>query len=116
MKLFSLFLLFFGESLAIYTEIAGAKSTQSLSVIDWQTFIKLFVIMTLAGGSLLLGYMLGMISFKSAWVVAIISILSILIIEPILIFSFFREMPSKGSIVGLAFGLCGIAATLMIKE
>ncbi len=73
----------------------------------------MFSIITLAGAFLILGYMLGYSAFKNIWIVSAASITSILIMEPILGFLFFRQMPTTGATIGLILGAVGFITTLL---
>ena len=59
-KILALFLLFAGEALSIYAEMVGAKSNYLSSQPFLQIFLKMFLLITLAGGFLIAGYMLGL--------------------------------------------------------
>ena len=106
LKLIVLVLLFFGEALAIYAEMLGAKYVISQSFL--QIFLKMFALIAVAGGLLIAGYMLGFKAFKNIWVVAVASITSILIIEPILAWTMFHQVPTKGAVSGFILGVIGL--------
>jgi hypothetical protein len=80
----------------------------------WPIFIKAFIAVTFAGGLLIAGYMLGAKSFKSIWVVIALSITPILIIEPIMGYTLFGTLPSRGASAGLIFGTLGFIATFVL--
>jgi hypothetical protein len=90
----------------------GAKDATVASQPLLQVFLKMFLVMVIAGGFLIAGYMLGFRAFKNIWVVSVISITSILVIEPILAYAVFRQMPTTGAIVGFVFGVLGAIAAL----
>ena len=68
--------------------------------------------MTFGGFLLLAGYMLSMQSFKNIWIVSAVSIASILIAEPIIDYTVTGQLPTKGAIVGLVFGVLGFISDL----
>ena len=103
--------IFFGESLSIYAEMVGEKSNYLATQPFWQIFIKVFLLITFAGAFLVAGYMLGLSAFKSVWVVSVISITSIIIVEPTIGWLFFKQIPSTSSIIGFAFGVVGLVIT-----
>jgi len=107
-KILVLVLLFFGEAISIYAEILGAKSHSLASQPFLRIFLKMFLLITLAGGFLILGYMLGFKSFKNIWIVSVASITSILIVEPILAWAIFHQIPTKGAIIGFFLGAIGL--------
>ncbi len=98
--------LFVGETLCIYSELLVAKGGGWL----WT-----FLLITLAGIPLLYGYRYGYEAFGSAWPVFVISLVSILIVEPVLVWSMFREIPTKGSVLGFILGTLGFAAAAWWK-
>jgi hypothetical protein len=115
LQILSIVLLFVGESLAIYSEIAGANKVESQNKITNETFWWFFILITIAGLPLIGGYFLGILVFKNIWIVSVVSIVSILIMEPILAFLIFKQFPTHGALIGFIFGSIGLAATLIIK-
>jgi uncharacterized membrane protein len=84
-------LIFIGEALAIYAEMIGARTHSLNSQPFISIFLKMFVVIAVAGGLLVAGYMLGLGTFKNIWIVSVISITSILIVEPILAYSLVKN-------------------------
>jgi hypothetical protein len=113
MRILAIGLIFIGESLAIYIEINGAKAFSTNSVF-FQTFIKGAIFLFIAGCALLVGYMFGYRGFKNIWIVSAISITSILIIEPVINYLIFHQLPTKGAFVGLILGVMGFVAALFL--
>jgi hypothetical protein len=107
-KILVLVLLFIGEALAVYAEMAGAKSNHIASHPLLQIFLRMFLLFALGGGFLIAGYMLGFKAFKNIWIVSVASITSILIVEPILAWTFFQQMPTTGAIIGFVLGATGL--------
>jgi hypothetical protein len=107
--------LFFGESLAIYSEIAGANKVESQNKISSKTFLEFFILIAIAGILLILGYFVGILAFKNIWVVSVVSIVSILIVEPILAYFIFKQFPATGALIGFVLGVVGLIVTLVIK-
>src|SRR5690242_16567223 len=110
-KLIPIILLFLGESLAIYSEVVAAKNISNFST----TFWKMSGVMTIAGLLLIAGYMLGLKYLNNIWIVGVVSIASIIIAEPIITYFIFQELPSKGALIGLTFGILGLLSALFIK-
>ncbi len=98
-KLASILALFLGEALCIYSEMIVARGASWL----WSFFL-----ITLAGVPLLYGYRVGYEAFGNMWPVAVASLVSILIVEPPLIYIMFRDTPSKNAMLGLLCGLAGL--------
>ncbi len=113
-KILVIILLFLGEALSIYAEILAAKNQDINSKPFLQIFIKMFFIITIAGGLLIVGYMIGINAFKNIWIVSVASITSILIIEPILAYLIFKQLPTTGAIIGLILGALGFIATIFL--
>lgn len=104
-----------GESIAIYSEMIAAKTNFSSPQTFLHIFLKMFVIIIIAGGFLIAGYMLGFSAFNDIWIVSVASITSILIMEPILAYTIFRQIPTKGAIIGLVFGFLGFVSALFLR-
>ncbi len=100
--------LFFGEFLAIWAELFIARSGGI-----WRDWLIAFVGITVGGLFLLIGYFLGYQLFKSLWLVAVISIASIAIAEPILIYGVYNEVPSWGAMVGLCLAIAAITVAVV---
>lgn len=110
-KLIPMLFLFLGESLAIYSEIIAAKNISNFS----NTFWKMSGVMALAGLLLIAGYMLGIKYLNNIWVVGVVSIASIVVMEPIITYLLFHELPSRGALIGLILGIIGLLSALFIK-
>ena len=104
-KVLSILLLFLGEGFAIYAEMIAARNLNLVGRPFLSTFLKMFFVIIIAGGFLIAGYMLGFKSFQNIWIVSAASITSILIIEPILAWTIFQQLPTKGALLGLIFGV-----------
>jgi hypothetical protein len=98
MKALSLAALAFGEGLCIYAEMLAARKH------NWQWA---FLLAALAGLPLVAGYHYGYRAFGSMWVVMVISVLSILVIEPIMVFTMFKEPITIGASLGFMFACIG---------
>jgi len=103
-KILVIALIFIGEAISIFAEMVGARSNNIASEPFWQIFLKVFLIIAIAGGFLVLGYMLGFNAFKNIWIVSVASITSILIMEPILAWAFFKQAPTIGATIGFVMG------------
>jgi hypothetical protein len=62
---------------------------------------------------LLFGYTIGYQASKNIWVVSVSSVVAILLIEPILGYAFFQQLPEKGALVGAILGALGFIVTLV---
>ena len=54
-------------------------------------------------------------AFKNIWIVSVISITSILLIEPVLAYFIFDQLPTKGAAIGLVLGAIGLYLALFYK-
>ena len=108
LKILVLLLIFAGEGLAIYAEMIGARDNNIATQSFLNIFLKMFLVIAVAGAFLIAGYMLGFNSFKNIWIVSVISITSILIIEPILAWTIFGQTPTPGAIIGFSLGTIGL--------
>lgn len=115
LKILVVLLIFLGESLAIYAEMIAARTKLLTSQTILQVFLKTFLIIIIAGAFLILGYILGFSKFKNIWIVSITSITSILIVEPILAYTIFHQLPTRGAVLGFIFGTLGFLVALFIK-
>jgi len=110
-KIIGIVLLFLGESVAIYAEVAAARAVGT-NASFWLIFSKMFAVMCVAGSFLVAGYMFGFRGFKDIWIVSVISIASIVIMEPFINYSVFHQLPSMGAAVGLILGILGLVAAV----
>jgi hypothetical protein len=106
-KILAILLLIIGEAISIYIELILAKGNNNILILS--------LIFASATPFLLYGYIIGYSNFQSIWVVTIISTTFLLIFEPILAYTIFKEIPSKGAIIGFIFGVFGFLSTTFIK-
>ncbi|MCX6824704.1 MAG: hypothetical protein NTY80_00630 [candidate division SR1 bacterium] len=109
MKVLGLLILAAGEFLSIYAEMIASKNGRNIHLM-----VKPALIVVLGGICLMLGYLLSYMYFKNIWIVTAISITAIFIIEPILAWIFFHELPTRGSIIGFFCGVIGMLATIFL--
>jgi hypothetical protein len=107
-------LVFFGETLSIGAELVASKRAAAASPNYLSIFLLMFIPIAIGGACLVAGYMLGYIHLKNIWIVAAVSVGSILIVEPVLAFVLFRQLPTLGASIGLACGVLGTAAALVL--
>ncbi len=113
-KLLAIFLIFIGEAVAIYAEIISAKYF-STNPAFLQMFLRGFIIIIFGASLLICGYALGFSAFKNIWIVTAVSITSILIVEPIINYAIFRQLPTAGALIGLILGGVGFIFALFYK-
>ena len=114
-KIFATVFILFGEMITIYAEMLLARNNfsnpPSLLKVFWQPFF----IMVIGGTLLITGYFTGFGAFRNIWIVSVISITSILIIEPVLAYTIFHQLPTKGAAAGFIFGALGFILALFVK-
>ena len=102
-KFIPILLVFIGEALAIYAETFGIK--QAIFSLG---FWKIFAVMCISGLLLVLGYILGFKAFGNLWVITVVSLTTLLIVEPLILVIFLHQTPAVGSFVGLILGVIGL--------
>jgi hypothetical protein len=102
-----------GEAFSVYAEMIAAKA-HSLNVQSFQAvFARAFLQIAVAGALLIAGYMYGYRSFKNIWMVSALSITSILIMEPLIGYLVFQQLPTRGAVLGLILGALGFVVTFV---
>ncbi|UCD03699.1 MAG: hypothetical protein JSW73_04125 [Candidatus Woesearchaeota archaeon] len=112
LKIIIIAMLFLGESLAIFAEMTAAKTYSISDKPALHIFLLMLIVILLAEAFLILGYMFGFSTFKNIWVISVASITSILIMEPILAYTFFNQLPTKGAVVGFVLGVLGFISAM----
>ena len=113
-RLLSILFLLGGEAFSVYAEMIAARAHSLDSEPFLSIFWRAFLQMAVAGALLIAGYMYGYRSFKNIWIVSALSITSILIMEPVIGFIVFQQLPTRGAVLGLVFGALGFAATFVL--
>jgi len=106
--------LFLGESLIIGAEMWAAKNFQN-SVRPEALAMTAFVISVIGVALLVYGYMWGYQAFKNIWIVTALSVAGILIVEPLIAWLLFQEMPTRGALIGFSLGVVGLITTTTVK-
>ena len=113
-KFLAIIIIFVGEAVSIYAEVFAARHYNSTANSFAGTFFKILPVMILGTSLLLGGYMFGLSKFKNIWIVSAISVTSILFLEPLIDYTVGGQLPTKGALVGLVFGVLGFFATLFL--
>ena len=106
-------LMVIGEFCAIYSEVVTARLAQAGDG-SWQGFIMPVVVMCFAGLCLLGAYWLGYRAVGDIWVVTVVSVTSLLLLEPVVIWVLFQEFPGRGALIGFCLGALGMLATVLL--
>ncbi|TWB89463.1 hypothetical protein FBZ93_116182 [Bradyrhizobium macuxiense] len=112
-KLVAVGAIFVGETLSIIAELVASKQFGKAGEY-LTTLLPMFLLITIGGTLLVCGYALGYMHLKNIWIIVAISVGAILVVEPILTFLLFREVPTTGSLIGLAFGALGTLAAIFL--
>lgn len=115
MKLLILASIFLGELIGVYLEISLASKFETVgSFGEVGKFIllltPLFVISFLL---LLLGYIYGYRSFNKIWIITIVSWSSILLVEPILNYFIFNELPQGRILISGILAIVAIVISIL---
>lgn len=106
-------LMVLGEFFAIYSEVVTARLAQTGSS-SWEVFMLPVVLMTFAGFCLLGAYWLGYVVVGDIWIVTVISVTSLLLLEPIVVWYLFHEAPGRGALIGFCLGALGMLSTVVL--
>ena len=110
--LLSVGLLIVGEGINILAELQSARLAGGVASLFEPKNLFLFGMVVVGCSFLLAGYVTGYSVAKNIWVVTASSIGAILIVEPILAWTFFHQLPEKGALMGLVLGAIGLIATI----
>lgn len=102
-----------GEFCAIYSEVVVAKLAQTGSA-SWETLFLPLVLMCFAGICLLAAYWLGYVAVGDIWIVTVVSVISLLLLEPVVVWALFHESPGRGALIGFTLGALGMLATVVL--
>ncbi|MFG0411131.1 MULTISPECIES: hypothetical protein [Pseudomonas] len=102
-----------GEFCAIYSEVVVAKLAQTGSA-SWGAISFPLVLMCFAGICLLAAYWLGYVAVGDIWIVTVVSVTSLLLLEPVIVWSLFHEFPGRGALIGFILGALGMLATVLL--
>ncbi|MCP3460329.1 hypothetical protein [Bradyrhizobium sp. CCGUVB23] len=113
LKIVAVAAIFVGEALSIIAELIASRKFGTASG-PLTTLLPMFLLITLGGILLVSGYALGYMYLKNIWIIVAISVGSILVVEPILTFLLFRDVPTTGSLIGLVCGAVGTLAAIFL--
>jgi len=113
--LFSKFLvilfLFLGESFYLYSEMFVAKNSANGSF-KTSSFIITASLVVLGGIFFLSSVYFGINLFKNIWIIAVMSVAAIVVMEPLLAYLFFKQLPTLKTAVGFILGIAGLIIAL----
>lgn len=103
-----------GEASVIYCEMISAKLFETSGKPFWAVFLKIFLVMTLGAWILMSGYMLGLRAFKNIWIVSVISLSSVLLLDPAMSLLVVKQLPTRGALIGFVLGALGLLAAIFL--
>lgn len=109
----ALLLMATGELLAIYAELLAARLAQDAGQSLTPLWLPLLLI-SIAGICLVLAYWTGYRALGDIWLVSVLSIVLLLLMEPLIIWLMFAELPKRGAALGFLFGALGLAAAVIL--
>src|SRR3989344_9213474 len=99
LKILVIAVIFTAEALYIFSEMLSAKYYSQTGAQFFHVISKILIITIFGSVLILTGYMLGLKAFKNIWIVSVISITSILILEPVLAYGVFKQLPTTGALL-----------------
>lgn len=106
---FALGLMVLGEFCAIYSEVVTARLAQTGSSSS-EEFVLPIVLMCFAGFCLLGAYWLGYVAVGDIWIVTVVSVTSLLLLEPVVV----HEAPGRGALIGFVLGALGMLSSVLL--
>lgn len=89
--------------------------TAEILYIKWKPLYMMAILIIIAGLLLLVGYWVWYKSLKNLWLIYIVSITSILILEPILIYFLSWELPNLWSRIWFVLWVLWFLSAIFIK-
>ncbi|WP_407120939.1 hypothetical protein [Bradyrhizobium sp. STM 3561] len=113
LKIAAMAAIFLGEALSICAELIASRQFGKTGG-DLTILWPMFLLVCLGGILLVFGYALGYMHLQNIWIIVAISVGAILIVEPMLTFLLFRDVPTAGSLIGLVLGGFGVLAAIFL--
>lgn len=107
-------LILLGETVGILAEVYIARAA-ALNASLYLPFAMAFAAIAASGIMLVAGYMMGIRLLRNIWVVSVVSITSILIVEPIADYAIFLQLPTLGALIGFVLAAAGLLVNLLVK-
>lgn len=106
-------LMVLGEFCAIYSEVVAARLAHTGNT-SWPDLAFPVLIMCFAGICLIGAYWLGYLAVGDIWMITVVSVTSLLLLEPLVIWSVFRELPGRGTLIGCCLGALGMLSAVFL--
>ncbi|MGE8412724.1 MAG: hypothetical protein ACN6QY_10215 [Pseudomonas sp.] len=102
-----------GEFCAIYSEVVVARLAHAGTTSGNELLVPV-LIMCLGGLCLLAAYWLGYVAVGDIWIITVVSVTSLLILEPLVIWALFQQMPGRGALIGFCLGALGMLSAVLL--
>ena len=102
-----------GEFCAIYSEVVAARLAHTGHT-SWAELVGPVLIMCFAGLCLLGAYWLGYVAVGDIWLITVVSVTSLLLLEPLVIWALFHEAPGRGALIGFCLGALGMLSAVFL--
>ncbi len=106
-------LMVLGEFCAIYSEVVVARLAHAGDTGSSGLLVPV-LIMCLGGLCLLAAYWLGYMAVGDIWIVTVVSVTSLLLLEPLVIWALFQQMPGRGALIGFCLGALGMLSAVFL--
>ncbi len=106
-------LMVLGEFCAIYSEVAAARLAHTGNT-TWADLALPVLIMCFAGICLIGAYWLGYVAVGDIWLITVVSVTSLLLLEPLVIWAIFHEQPGRGALIGFCLGALGMLSAVFL--
>ncbi|MGJ8523726.1 hypothetical protein R84981_002439 [Carnimonas sp. R-84981] len=101
-----------GEGVVVFAEMSAANELRISQKEMLEVFCFYLPLITIGGMLVIVGYVLGVKGFGNVWDVVVVSVASMLFIEPVIAYSLFRTLPEFGALVGMIMSFAGCFYTL----
>ncbi|EPL04052.1 hypothetical protein JFV28_23780 [Pseudomonas sp. TH05] len=102
-----------GEFCAIYSEVVAARLAHTGNT-TWADLALPVLIMCFAGICLIGAYWLGYVAVGDIWLITVVSVTSLLLLEPLVIWAIFHEQPGRGALIGFCLGALGMLSAVFL--
>lgn len=106
-------LMVLGEFCAIYSEVVVARLAHSGNTSGAELALPV-LIMCLGGICLLAAYWLGYVAVGDIWIITVVSVTSLLLLEPLVIWALFQQAPGRGALIGFCLGALGMFSAVFL--
>ncbi len=106
-------LMVLGEFCAIYSEVVAARLAHTGQT-SWAELALPVAVMCFAGFCLIGAYWLGFVAVGDIWLITVVSVTSLLLLEPLVIWCLFAEAPGRGALIGFCLGALGMLSAVFL--